>query len=63
MNRYVQDHPDTTIDFAAYLGSHVPRNQEIKIRMLEVIEERFRKRESLIRTRLKRAVGRDRGRA
>lgn len=48
INRYIRTHPETTLDFAASIMSHVPRQQSEKILLLREIDALIAKREPLL---------------
>lgn len=48
INRHIADHPDTIFDFASSLHTHVPRNQEEKIKILAEIDQLIEQKKPLI---------------
>jgi predicted RND superfamily exporter protein len=50
LNDYIKTHPETTLDFAASVMSHVPRKQLEKISLLSQIDSLIEKRGALIPT-------------
>jgi len=48
INHYIETHPETTFDFVAFLGTHVPREQEAKIAVLHEIRGVLDKHDAMI---------------
>lgn len=50
INHYIEQHPDTTFDFAASIDAHIPKNQEEKVRILQKIDNVLEKQDRVIQT-------------
>ena len=48
INRYIESHPDTLFDFAASIGSHIPKHQDEKIALLQKMADTLERQDPII---------------